>query len=87
MRMERDALKFAKGALALCPELEGDQLDAIADFAYNLGLGNLKASTLRKVLNEGDMEEAKVQLARWVYAGGRRLRGLELRRSAEAALL
>lgn len=86
-RMEKDALRFAKGALALCPGAEGAQLDALADFAYNLGLGNLKASTLRKVFNEGDLEEAKRQLMRWVFAGGRRLRGLEIRRGAEADLL
>lgn len=86
-RLERDALKFAKGTLAACPALEGDALCAIADFAYNLGLGALNSSTLRRVINGGGTAaEVEAQLARWVHAGGRRLRGLVLRRAAEAAL-
>lgn len=87
MRLKQDARKFARGTLALCPHLDGDQLCAIADFAYNAGLGNLKASTLLKRLREGRWEHAQRELRRWVYGGGRRLAGLVLRREAEAALL
>ena len=86
-RMEHDALKFATGTLKLCPGLKADNLSAIADFAYNLGLGALQGSTLRKRLNSGDMDAAKVELRRWVNGGGKRLPGLVLRREAEAALL
>lgn len=86
-RMEMDAAKFATGTLLLCPALTGDSLCAIADFAYNLGLGNLKASTLRRKLLAGDYEAARRELERWVYGGGRKLPGLVLRRQAEAALL
>ncbi len=86
-RMEQDALKFAKGTLAACPDLTGPALSAIADFAYNLGLGALRGSTLRKRINAGDMDAAKVELAKWVRGGGRVLPGLVLRRAAEAALL
>lgn len=86
-RLHNDALKFAKGTLALCPDLSGDALCAIADFAYNLGLGRLRASTLRRRINEGDYEAAAAELRKWVRGGGRVLRGLVLRREAEAALL
>ena len=86
-RLEMDAAKFAKGTVLLCPALAGDQLCAIADFAYNLGLGALRASTLRRKLNVDDYEAARRELMRWVNGGGRRLAGLVLRRSAEAALL
>ena len=86
-RMQLDALKFAKGTLAACPGLSGDALCAIADFAYNLGLGALRASTLRRRVNAGDMEAAKVELRKWVRGGGKILKGLVLRREAEAALL
>lgn len=86
-RMEQDALKFAKGSLLLCPKLDGDALAAVADFAYNLGLGRLKGSTLRRKINAGDMAGAKTELARWVRGGGRVLPGLVLRRAAEAALI
>lgn len=87
MRLEADALKFARGTLAACPELQGEALCAIADFAYNLGLGSLRASTLRRRVNAGDMESAKYELGRWVRGGGKILRGLVIRRAAEAALL
>jgi lysozyme len=86
-RLELDALRFARGTAALCPVLDGDRLAAIADFAYNLGLGRLKGSTLRRRLNDEDWEAARAELGRWVNGGGRRLPGLVLRRAAEAALI
>jgi lysozyme len=86
-RMAMEAARFAKAALLLCPAIEGDSLSAIADFAYNLGIGALRASTLRKRVNEGDYERARQELARWVRGGGRVLPGLVLRRSVEASLL
>lgn len=84
-RMRQDAYTFARGTRALCPGLEGERLCAIADFAYNLGLGRLKASTLRRRLNDEDWAGARAELAKWVNGGGRRLPGLVLRRAAEAA--
>lgn len=86
-RLEMDAIKFARGTIALCPMLNVEQLCAIADFSYNLGLGRLQASTLRRRLNAGLMDEAKVELRKWINGGGRKLPGLALRREAEAALL
>lgn len=86
-RLEQDAVRFARGTRLLCPALDGDVLAAIADFAYNLGLGRLQASTLRKRVNEGAWEAARHELAKWVNGGGRRLPGLVLRRQAEAQLL
>ena len=86
-RLEQDVARFVRGTLIFCPRLDGDALCAIADFAYNLGLGRLKTSTLRRRLNSGDREAAKLELAKWVRGGGRVLPGLVLRRAAEAALL
>lgn len=86
-RMRMDALKFARGTAALCPSLKGDRLSAIADFAYNVGLGALQASTLRRVVNAGAWDQAKTQLMRWVRGGGRVLPGLVKRRTAESNLL
>lgn len=45
--------------------LDGDQLCAIADFAYNLGTGRLKSSTLRRKLNAGDIDGATDELRKW----------------------
>jgi lysozyme len=60
---------------------------AITDFAFNLGLTRLKASTLRRRLRAGDLAGAAAELRKWVRGGGRVLAGLVLRREAEAALL
>ena len=61
------------------------QLDALVSFAFNIGIGRLKGSTLLKVIrNGGTRNQIKKEFKRWVYAGGRRLKGLELRREWEA---
>ena len=86
-RLEQDAIKFARGTLLACPQLAGERLCAVADFAYNLGLGALRGSTLRRRVNEGDWEAARRELRRWIRGGGRVLPGLVIRREAEAALL
>jgi lysozyme len=86
-RMLMDAQKFARGTLALCPSLAGNKLCAIADFSYNLGIGRLKSSTLRRKVNAGDWEAVPKELRKWVNGGGRRLQGLVLRREAEIALI
>ena len=72
----------------LCPGISTpERLAAIIDFTFNLGAGNLQASTLRKRINQGRWDLAKVELMRWVRAGGRVLKGLIRRREAEAALI
>ena len=86
-RLSRDAERFARETIKLCPGLDGDRVSAIADFAYNAGLNALKHSTLRRRVNAGDFEVAKSELRKWVYGGGRKLPGLILRREAEANLL
>ena len=60
------------------------QFDALVSFAFNLGIGHLKRSTLLKCIREGrSMREIKRQFMRWVVAGGKRLKGLERRRAWE----
>lgn len=44
---------------------------ALASFAYNVGEGNFKRSTLLRKLNQGDVQGACAELDRWVYVGGR----------------
>jgi lysozyme len=78
---------YLPGTQALCPGLQGKALAAITDFAFNLGLTRLKASTLRRRLLAGDLAGAAGELRRWVRGGGRVLPGLVLRREAEAQLL
>ncbi|MEE8386486.1 MAG: lysozyme [Dehalococcoidia bacterium] len=66
--------------------LSVSQEAALADFAFNCGGGNLQASTLRRVVNRGDHEDVPKQFMRWVFARGRKLRGLERRRAAEVQM-
>jgi len=82
------AKDFLPGVLRMCPRLTNDnkKLNAIVDFTYNLGVGNLQVSTLRRKINEGKWAEAQVQLLRWNKAQGKVLKGLTLRRQVEAAL-
>ena len=61
------------------------QLDALVSFVFNLGIGALKESTLLRVIRAGGSKaDIKREFKRWVYAGGKRLKGLELRREWEA---
>ena len=61
------------------------RFDAIVDFAFNLGLGNLRSSTLLKLIQSGAPDERVCkELRKWVYAGGKVLSGLVTRREWEA---
>lgn len=66
--------------------LNDNQMNALVDFAYNLGFNALKTSTLMKMVNAGDFNGAANQFSRWVYAGGKVLPGLVKRREAEKQL-
>lgn len=85
-RMQKDTAIHLSATKKLCPKIDGDALGAIADFSYNLGATRLAGSTLRRRINAGDMEGAAYELTKWVYAGGKKLHGLVLRREAEAKL-
>lgn len=62
------------------------QFDALVSFTYNVGEGNLAASTLLRLLNSNDYASVPEQFNRFVYASGRKLAGLVKRRAAEAKL-
>ena len=80
---------YAPGVLRLCPVLATDErkFNAIVDFAYNLGVGRLQTSTLRRKINAQDWSGAKEQLMLWTRGGGKVLPGLLKRRQAECLLM
>ncbi len=80
--------KFAAGvSLALGAKgATQHQFDAMAAFAYNVGLANFQSSTLLKKHLQSDYAGAAAQFARWNKAAGKVLPGLTRRRAAEAAL-
>lgn len=56
---------------------------ALYSFAYNVGSGNFKTSTLLYKINQGDIAGACDQLRRWIYAGKQTWKGLVTRREIE----
>lgn len=66
--------------------LTDGQFDALVSFTYNLGSGALQRSTLRRKINREEHAEVPEQFMRWVWAGGRKLKGLVRRRAAESDL-
>ena len=68
-------------------ELTPNMFAAPCSWTYNLGMGVLQRSSLRRLyLNDGRYEEAADEFLRWVFCNGKRLRGLVLRRTDERAL-
>ena len=64
-----------------------NQFDALVSFCYNLGPANLKASTLLKKVNANPNDETiRAEFMKWTKAGGKVLKGLVTRRTAEADL-
>lgn len=62
------------------------QFDALCSFVFNLGAGSLMKSSLLKYVNAGDFKKAADEFEKWVYSGGRILKGLVNRRKDERQL-
>lgn len=85
--LRSDLMKAAGAVMRMVKvTLNANQIAALIDFVFNAGAGNFEISTLRRVINRGDLASVPAQLMRWVYAKGVRLPGLVKRRKAEAAL-
>ena len=64
-----------------------NNFSAIVSFAYNVGIGNLKNSTLLKKVNANPKDATiPAEFRKWVRANGEVLKGLVRRRDAEAKL-
>jgi GH24 family phage-related lysozyme (muramidase) len=66
----------------------GNQQAALISWAYNVGLGAVKDSTLRKRINAGESAQVVIpqELPKWNKVNGKPLEGLTRRRAAEVAL-
>lgn len=67
-------------------QLKQYQFDALVSFVYNIGLENFRGSTMLRKINAGDIEAAANEFDKWVYSGGKKLRGLINRRAEEKRL-
>ena len=59
---------------------------ALVSFTFNLGGGALQASTMRRLINAGRLEDASAEFPKWVFAGAQKLPGLVKRRVYSRAL-
>ena len=85
--LAEDVHRFERGVERLLPiKLSQGEYDCAVSFSFNLGLGTLQRSTFRQALLRGDKITAIQSLLKYNKAGGKVLKGLDLRRKAEAAL-
>ena len=85
--LENDIAKFEEYVSDnVIVELKQNQFDALVAWTFNLGVGNLRNSTMLKKLNEADYDSIPFEMRRWNKAGGKTLDGLIRRREAESLL-
>jgi lysozyme len=87
----RDILSFETSVNKLVAvKIDQAKYDALVSFCFNLGATNLKASTLLKKLNSGDIEGAAAEFPKWdnVRVNGKLQpdAGLRRRRLAEQSM-
>lgn len=86
-RSRRDLESFAVSVTKMLKrEVNDNQFAALVSFAYNVGAGNLRNSTLLKLVNNGKFAEAAEEFLKWTKAQGKVLPGLVRRREAEKRL-
>lgn len=83
--LRQDIARFEYFVLKLNVAKTPGQLDALVDFAFNLGILNLQASTLLKEIRRGAPRSVITkEFMKWVHASGKVLPGLVKRRQWEA---
>ena len=81
--LKKDVAKFEKAVNTLKYDFNQNQFDALVDFAYNCGAGNLLKLTAN---NTRSIQQISYKIPAYCKAGGVRLMGLVRRRNAEQAL-
>lgn len=82
-RLRDEVAEFENGLA--CGGTE-NQIAALTCLAYNIGLGNFTASTVRREHIAGNFQAAADAFRMWDMAGGRIVPGLVRRREAERTL-
>ena len=82
--LKKDVAKHEAGIKKyITAELTQYEYDAIVSWTYNVGVGNLARSTLRKKFNAGDHAGGCREMLKWVYIKGKWSKGLYNRRMQE----
>lgn len=86
--LSHDLKFFEDGVDALTrDDVTQNQFGALVSFSYNLGLQNLKTSTLIKKVNANpDDPSIAAEFVKWCRANGKVLKGLQIRRQKESEL-
>lgn len=86
--LAHDTAKFGQGVdVAVHSNINQHQFDALVSFSYNVGLSNLKSSTLLKKVNINPSDKSIAnEFAKWNKAAGKVMNGLVKRRKAESDL-
>lgn len=71
---------------AVTVDLTQKEYDMLVDFAFNVGLGNFRSSTLLKKLNAGDKQGAADEFPKWNKGAGKVMKGLQRRRYVNRAV-
>ena len=88
--LRKDLARFERGVVMQFPmsyRFTQGMFDALVSFSFNLGLGALQRSTVRSALLRYDKDKAGESLLKYCRAGGKILKGLQLRRQEEYKLL
>lgn len=85
-----DVAKFEEGISHLIKrKLKQSHFDALVSWAFNIGLGNVESSTLRRRMNQSQDQTIRIieeELPRWNKGPDGPLEGLTRRRKAEVQL-
>ena len=81
--LRKDLQKFEQAINNLDLPLLQCEFDALVSFVFNVGIGNFNKSTLKKLLLQKKFFYAAKEFDKWVFAGGKKLPGLQNRRNKE----
>ena len=85
--LQQDVSVFELQVINTVGKLSDCKIDALVSFAYNVGVAAFRNSTLcRKVKANSDDPAIRNEFMKWIYAGGKKLQGLERRRKEEAEM-
>jgi lysozyme len=82
--LEKDLIPFSRSVTrSVKVPVTEYQKAALISFSYNVGVHAFEHSSLLRKLNAGDYVGACAGLRQWIYAGGRKWKGLMNRRDVE----
>jgi lysozyme len=82
-----DIKKIEKSMIRLINvSLTQNQIDALISFCFNVGVGSFQRSTMRQKINRLEHMLVPDEFKKWIFANGKKLKGLVLRRHEESNL-